>query len=263
MEEIQSRQAVKELVGTGILVVLMAFMDISGLPSAFFLNVRISDIEPFYFTLMLNFVFTGIICFVLLKLFCPHWALGLSKKGVWQGLRSYGLAGMLALVLSFFAFFIGLQPFDASPTLEKVLIEGFIYYIGVGIIEELYVRGLLLNIIEKLFKKSKNATLAAVILSSVLFGLGHIFGALGHSPVTIISKVIWTVGLGLYFGSIYKATNNLWVPILLHIVMDFCGVPFLFSTTSSYPAISLIIIVPVFVLLGAYGLMVLIREKEA
>lgn len=38
----------------------------------------------------------------------------------------------------------------------KVLVEGIIYYIGVAIIEELYVRGLLLNFIEKLFINSKN-----------------------------------------------------------------------------------------------------------
>jgi membrane protease YdiL (CAAX protease family) len=261
MERSAFRSDAKELIAASIIAVLMAFMDISGLPSSLFMNVRISDIEPFYFTLMLNFVLTGIVCFLLLKAFCPHWTLGLKFKGTWQGLKKYGLAGIIALIVSSFAFYIGLQPFDYLPTFEKTLIEGFIYYIGVGIIEELYVRGLILNIIEKLFRNSRNAILWAVVISSVLFGLGHVFGALGSSPLTIVSKVTWTIGLGLYWGSLYKKTNNLWVPIILHIVMDFCGVPFCFSTTNNYPTISLIIILPVYILLGVYGLSILIKKE--
>jgi len=254
---------VKETVAASILVILMAFMDISGLPGALFMNVRISDIQPFYFTLMLNFVLIGVVCFLILRLFCPNWTLGLKSEGLWQGLKKYGLAGILALIVSLIAFYIGLQPFNYSPTFEKVLIEGFIYYIGVGIIEELYIRGLLLNIIERLFRRSKKATLWAVLLSSALFGLGHVFGMLGSSPLTILSKVIWTIGLGLYLGAIYKRTNNLWVPIILHIVMDFCGVPFCFSTTNSFPTISLVILLPVYILLGAYGICILRRKKES
>lgn len=98
------------------------------------------------------------------RLFCPNWELGLKWSGVWEGLKKYGLAGILALVCSFFAFYIGLYPFDNEPTIWKVLIEGFIYYISVGIIEELYVRGFLMNLIEKLFHGKKNAVLWAVFL---------------------------------------------------------------------------------------------------
>lgn len=252
----------KELIAASLITLLMAFMEISGFPSALFMNVQISDIEPFYFTLMMNFVFTGIACFLLLKVFCPHWRLGLQLNGTWKGLKKYGLAGIIALIISFFAFYIGLQPFDYIPSFEKVLIEGFIYYIGVGIIEEIYIRGLLLNAIEKLFKNAKHATLWAVVISSVLFGFGHVFGALGSSPIIILTKVAWTIGLGLYWGAVYKKAGSLWVPIILHIVMDFCGVPFCFSTTDAYPAISLIIILPTYILLGVYGIAILIKKQK-
>ena len=262
MERAKLRLSVKEILIASFLVILMAFMDISGLPSALFMNVRVSDIEPFYFTLMLNFVFIGMVCFLISKIFLPNWPFKLEFKGTWQDLRKYGLAGILALFTSSFAFYIGLQPLDYVPTFEKVLIEGFIYYIGVGIIEELYIRGLLLNLIEKLFGTSKNATIWAVIISSMLFGLGHIFGMLGSSPLMILSKVIWTIGLGLYLGAVYKRTNNLWVPIILHVIMDFCGVPFCFSTTGIFSTITLIIILPLYVLLGTYGMFLLLREKK-
>jgi membrane protease YdiL (CAAX protease family) len=250
------KESVKtELAAAGVITVIMTFMDISGLPSALFFNVHIFDIEPFYFTLMLNFVFAGLFCFVLRRLLCPNWVMGLNRRGLWNGLKKYGLAGALALVVSFFAFYIGLKPsFTTTPTIWKVLIEGFVYYIGVGIIEELYVRGFLLNIIEKLFKKSQNAVFWAVVISSLVFGLGHIPAALGSSPFVIISNVIWTVGLGLYFGAVYKKTGNLWVSIILHSVINFCGIPFVFSTIKTYPNLSLYMILPAYLLLGAYSI---------
>ena len=251
----------KEVIIASGLTLLMAFMDISGLPSTLFLNIRVLDIEPFYFTLMFNFLIIGVIFYLFLKGFLSEWPINLKKQGIRAGLKKYGPAGMIALALSFTAFYIGLQPFDNSPTFWKVLVEGFIYYIGVGIIEELYVRGLLLNIIEKLFYRSSNAVFWAVILSSLIFGLGHVFGALENPPLTIIAKITWTIGLGVYLGAVYKKSGNLWVPILLHIVMDFCGVPFCFSTSSLYPDISLFIILPVYLLLGVYGVYILCFQK--
>ncbi len=39
----------RELIYIAILTVLIAFMDITGIPSAFFVNIQIADIEPFYY----------------------------------------------------------------------------------------------------------------------------------------------------------------------------------------------------------------------
>ena len=58
----------KELVYIAILTLLIAFMDISGIPSTFFVTIQIADIEPFYFTLMVNFLIIGIIAHIYLKL---------------------------------------------------------------------------------------------------------------------------------------------------------------------------------------------------
>lgn len=262
MKEHDGRINTKELIAAGILTVIMAFMDITGLPGLLFINIQAADITPFYFTLMINFFFTGLVCYAGSRLFLPNWKWRLEWTGAGQGLKKYGLAGILALICSFLAFYIGLQPFDYKPTAWKVLIEGFIYYIGVGMIEELYVRGLLLNIIEKLFHGKKNAVLWAVVLSSVIFGAGHIPGALGSPFLVIVCKVVWTIGLGIYFGAVYKKTNCLWVAIILHTVMDFCGVPFCFSTSSAYPTISLYIILPVYLLLGGYGICILRKDND-
>lgn len=50
--------------------------------------------------------------------------------------------------------------------------------------------------------KRKNASLYAILITSVLFGAGHIFGALNQPLATILCKAIWATGLGVYFGAV-------------------------------------------------------------
>lgn len=252
----------KELIIISILTVLIAFMDISGLPSIFLINIELLDITPVYFSLMLNFVIIGIIAFLTLKYFCPNWKLGLSKKGLIVGLKKYGILGIIVGIITGIAFYIGLRPFNYNPTIWKVLIEGIIYYIGVAIVEELYVRGLLLNLIEKICYKKRNNTIIAIIISSVIFGLGHIFGVLGQPILVIITKVVWTIAMGLYFGAIYKKTNNLWQPIILHFIINVCALPYCFTTMTTYPNISLYIILPTYILLGIYSLYIMKKDDK-
>ena len=250
----------KELIIISVLTIVLAFMDISGLPSALFVNINILDINPIYFTLMINFIFIGIIAFLTLKYLCPNWKLGFNKNELISSLRKYGIVGIVVGLITGIAFYIGLK-FDANPSIWKVLIEGIIYYIGVAIIEELYVRGLLLNLIEKVCHKSKNSTLIGIILSSVVFGLGHIFGVLGEPILIIITKVVWTIAMGMYFGAIYKKTNNLWIPIILHVIINICALPYCFTTNTSYPMISLYIILPTYLLLGIYSMYIMKMNK--
>ena len=251
----------KELLVVGILTVLLAFMDISGMPCSLFMNIKVWDIEPIYWALMLNFVIIGIIAFIVLRCFCPCWELGLRKKALAAGFRKYGVVGVAVGIISGIAFYIGLQPFDYKPTIWKVLIEGIVYYFCVAIVEEIYVRGLLLNFIEKLFSTRKNKTAIAIISSSVIFGVGHVFGVLGQPILVIVTKVIWTIAMGMYFGVSYKKTENLWLPIILHFIIDICALPYCFTTMQGYSNISLYIIAPTYILLGVYSLYAMKRER--
>lgn len=250
----------RELIYIAVLTLIIAFMDITGIPSAFFVKIQIVDIEPFYITLMINFLIIGIMAFLYIKMLCPKWKLGLTKIGLIDGFKKYGILGVAVAIVGFIAFYVGLSPFDCQPSIAKVLVEGVIYYVGVAIIEELYVRGLLLNLIEKMFTKSKNSTLIAVILSSVIFGVGHIFGVLNQSLLVIVSKVVWTVGMGMFFGVIYKKTSNLWLPIIIHFLINVCAVPYCFSSIIGYANLTLYIVVPVYIILGIYSFKELKKE---
>ena len=248
-----SKSERNEIIFAFIITIIMTIMDISGLPAIMFINIKILDIQPFYFSLMANFLLTAIVFFVGWKTLYSKWDFGLGTRGLLSGIKKFGLSGLIIFLFSTLAFVVGLMPFDNKPTVVKVVIEGFIYYIGVAFIEELYIRGLILNIIEKLFYKKQNATLYAIVTSSVIFGVGHIFGTLGSSLLTIVCKVLWTIGLGLYLGVVYKKTNNLWVSIILHVVIDFCAFPFCFSSTPPYPEVSLWILLLVYVLVCCYS----------
>lgn len=101
----------------------------------------------------------------------------------------------------------------------------------------------------------------AILITSVLFGLGHIFGALGQPIVTVIAKTVWATALGVYFGAVYVVSKNLWVPIILHLTINLCGIPFCFSTSNQYPAIALITCLVSYILLAIYGVYIIRKNN--
>ncbi|MDE7172069.1 MAG: CPBP family intramembrane metalloprotease [Oscillospiraceae bacterium] len=252
----------KQITVMTILTLVLAFMDISGLPAALFINCRLSDVTPYIMSLLVNFLIIGFLAWLVLKSFGKDWPLGLHTSGLAEGIKKYAFAGVVAGILSCIAFTIGLAPFDYNPSLWKILIEGVLYYLGVAIIEELYVRGLFLNIVDKIAHKKEYHTVIAIWVSSVVFGLGHIPGMIGMEPLVVLFKVISTIGMGLYFGTIYKQTNNLWVPIILHGFIDICALPYCFTTYSGYKTISLIGLVIIYTLLGIYSIALMKPKKR-
>ena len=245
-----------------ILTLVLAFMDISGLPAALFVHCSLSDVTPYIISLLVNFLIIGFFAWLVLKSFGKDWPLGLRISGLVEGLKKYASVGVAAGIFSCVAFIIGLAPFDYKPSAWKILIEGVLYYLGVAVIEELYVRGLFLNIVDKIAHKKEHHEIIAIWVSSVVFGLGHIPGMIGMEPLVILFKVISTVGMGLYFGVIYKKTNNLWVPIILHGFIDICALPYCFTTFSGYKTISLIGLVIIYMLLGIYSIVLMEPKKR-
>lgn len=237
-----------------ILTILIAFMDILGLPGIL-IKCNFKDVDPYIIPLMFNFILIGGLAVAVIKIFRIDFYFGFSKKGLAVGLKKYALPGIIAGICSFAAFYIGLQPFNYQPTIWKIFIEGIIYYIGVGIIEEFYVRGLFLNIVEAVCSNRSHKTVTAIIVSSVVFGLGHIPGVISMGVGVIAFKVVSTISMGLYFGMIYKKTNNLWIPIVIHIFINICALPYCFTTNLFYPTISIIVLVITYFLLGIYSVL--------
>lgn len=90
--------------------------------------------------------------------------------------------------------------------------------VSAGVCEELLFRGYLLYLFD-----DKMPIWAGVILSSIAFGLPHIYQG--------FQGVIRTALLGAVFALIYLVTDSLLIPILLHILVDVYGGHLMFKVT--------------------------------
>ncbi len=240
----------------------IAAMYISGLPIALFINITLSDVDSVCITLLVNIIFAMAVGMILTKTLIPKFNPGLGKNNFITGLKTYGVSAMMAFAIPCAAFCIGLMPFDYTPSVWKILIEGIIYYIGVGIIEEFFCRGLLQNSLERILGGRKNPQLTAVIITATIFGMGHIVGVIGMPIMIATCKIVWATGLGVYLGAVYVRTRNLWLVSLFHFVIDLCGLPFCFTTHREYPIVSAVVILCTFLAVGIYGIKLLLPVKN-
>lgn len=246
-----------------LIAVIVAFLYVSGLPGALLVDIDVADIDPVSITLFINILFSMAIGLALIRIVIPGFEVGFTSQKFTSGLRKYGLSGVFAFLVPFVAVIIGLTPFDHTPTVWKVLFEGIIYFIAVGIIEEFFCRGLLQNGIAGLLDTRSNPQLLAVLITATVFGLGHIVALTGEPGWLAASRLLWAIALGVYFGAIYVLTGNLWLVALFHFVVNLSGLPFNFSTQDSYPAISTVIVLTTYLGLAMYGIHLIRQRDEA
>ena len=86
---------------------------------------------------------------------------------------------------------------------------------------------------------------------------------LGMGIAVIVFKVISTVGMGIYFGTIYKKTNNIWIPIIMHALIDVCALPYCFTRNMRYEPVSLVILIITYTALALYCGLLLRKHQEA
>ncbi|GAA4855539.1 type II CAAX endopeptidase family protein [Luteimonas vadosa] len=99
----------------------------------------------------------------------------------------------------------------------------------VAIGEELAYRGYLLNRLVDVFGSGRMAWAAALLVTSVVFGVAHGYQGL--------SGILATGYVGLGLGLLYLAGGrNLWLPILVHGVYDTVGLTLIYL--GAYPAMA-------------------------
>jgi CAAX protease family protein len=103
---------------------------------------------------------------------------------------------------------------DIRGNLSRYLVLMPRIWLGAAICEEIVFRAFLIGRLEAAFGgASRVATLAAVLLSSALFGLAHAY----QGPTGILI----TAALGLIFACVYAyGGRNLWLNIVVHGVYD-------------------------------------------
>ena len=124
----------KTIVVLTCLCIAITVMDISGLPGVL-LHITVADVDPFILPLMSNFMVIGILAISIIKLFKIEYDFGFTMDGLGEGLKRFALPGIMAGLLTFVAFFVGLYPFDYKPTIYKILFEGILYYVGLELLK--------------------------------------------------------------------------------------------------------------------------------
>jgi membrane protease YdiL (CAAX protease family) len=179
---------------------------------------------------------------------------GFRKKNIIKGLGAgyplfcIGICSLIASLL--YINYIGfLKPYanikyawyiDSQDGLMRGLMylgfqKPYFYYLGIYIIrlfggalfEEVFMRGILLNILIKNCKKSK---LFSITISACIFGILHLYNPVNGFEYLVfsISQVLYATILGFFLAVIYLKYNNIWSLIIMHFLFNCMGmVPFL------------------------------------
>ena len=169
-------------------------------------------------------------------------------------MEKYGLAGwaknsraMLWFIplwiFSCLNLFSGLSPDYPSPGLIYAAVSMAL----VGFAEELIFRGFLF----KAMLKDGNVK-AAIIVSSVTFGLGHILNLFtGHELIATLIQVVFAVALGFVFTLVFYKSGSLLPGILAHSIIDVFSV---LASDDGSQLVNLIVHIVVIVVSIAYCL---------
>ena len=187
-------------------------------------------------------------------------------KNVFKGLFTFGFVGVLCAVM---AFLFSCDTPDRTPSVSTVL--GFTFYnLAIAISEEFLFRGAIFTQMLDSWKEKKGFIWAAIIASSVIFGLRH-FLNLVTAPNVIITttgQVLFTFMAGVYLCAVYLRTRNLWVCIIIHFLEDFFTGFWAIVSTSAADAqtrdgtiTNMVVLVSVHLVYVVFGILMLKDKK--
>ena len=178
---------------------------------------------------------------------------GLMEKyglAVWAKNSSAMLWFIPLWLLSCLNLFSGIQPDYPVPGLIYAAVSMAL----VGFAEELIFRGFLF----KAMLKDGNVK-AAVIVSSVTFGMGHILNLFtGHELIATLTQVVFAVAMGFVFTLVFYKSGSLLPGILAHSFIDVASV---FASDEGSQLVNWIVHIVVIVVSVAYCLYLIKRVE--
>jgi len=155
------------------------------------------------------------------------------KRLAIEAIKGLGIGFVLFLIVVLIMMLFGLYRIENIGTDKPLnIISAFFLFLLVGTGEEIIFRGVLFRWIDE-----KWGFITALIVSSALFGLMHIF----QPNATVWSSLAIAVEAGLLLGAAYKYSGTLWLPIGIHWAWNFTqGNIFGFEVSGSDAGASLI-----------------------
>ena len=160
---------------------------------------------------------------------------GFNGRSQWRDLRLLWLPAFVAIVLPLFG---GFKDVDA-----RLIITLTIGYLITGFMEEAWVRGLILRVLQPV------GPVRAVLISALLFALLHMTNFLFRDPGIVLAQMVGAFCFGVAFGALRLRTNTIWFLIALHMLHD------LLLHLSGFPTIPLNVVQDIILLL--YGIYLL------
>lgn len=136
----------------------------------------------------------------------------LSTTHFWYNSLTGFLIGFLILSVVVLVMYFGKAYTIIAVNPISFLIPALSVGISSAIFEEILFRGIIFRITEE-----KLGSVWALIISSALFGFGH----LANENSTVFSAIAITIEAGLLLGAAYIYSKNLWLPIFIHFAWNF------------------------------------------
>lgn len=131
--------------------------------------------------------------------------------------------------------------------------------IGPGVFEEVACRGVVLSNMMERWNRKKGYILKSVLTSGIAFGLLHLINLASGDVGGTLLQVGYASGLGIFFGSVYARTRNLWGPVIIHSLIDFSSFIYVGESETTALTVAVGIVITVAYTLGG---LYLIRPKK-
>ena len=166
--------------------------------------------------------------------FEKHWAQDIPLRRLAQDTaKGFGIGLGFFVIVVLVMMLLGLYHIYSIGTDKPLdVLSAFFMFLLVGTGEEIMFRGVLFRWIDE-----KWGFMAALIVSSLLFGFMHYFGPVA----TLWSSLAIAVEAGLLLGAAYKYAGTLWLPIGIHWAWNFTqGNVFGFEVSGNDAGVSLL-----------------------
>lgn len=157
------------------------------------------------------------------------------KNKHWKTLVTYGWPALL-VALSNMTIYSDhtmwhalLHQFKATNIVFLLLLGTLSAFIVAFFEETLFRAGLMGTILQNV---QRYPVMLSVGISSLLFGLVHTINYANSPFWDTTNQIIYAIGIGSLLATIYYLTQNLWIPIILHTIIDASS--FIFNLNSNF-----------------------------
>ncbi|MCD8006268.1 MAG: CPBP family intramembrane metalloprotease [Oscillospiraceae bacterium] len=196
--------------------------------------------------------FTSLIGIGFVALMGYGWIWNENGKGLGKGfiIAGYFIVVSLYSLIIYIAQIVMMDDVELNPAWQIAVFVVTVLLIGLA--EETFFRGIVANLFLDRYGNDPAGVWCATICSGLVFGLMHLSNLMSSDTVGVLVQVAAACAMGMALTAIYYRCRNIWVLILVHAFVDFCGAFYsgfiaggsLSSTISSYEPYQIISALP-------------------